>query len=290
MTSAGPEATRTGVTTRKAVVLARGLGTRMRRADTAVSLDAGQAAVADQGLKAMIPVGRPFLDYVLSGLADAGIGQVCLVIGPEHGAIRECYAGAARPARVSVAFAVQERPLGTADAVLAAEAFSAGESVLVLNSDNLYPVPALRSLASLHSPVSAVHPAGLLGFRQSSLTAGGNIPPERIRAFALIAVGADGMLERIVEKPDPEESRGFGADPLVSMNAWLLPSTIYEACRAIVPSRRGELELQDAVRYSMERLGDRYLVLESDGAVLDLSSRADIPAVTRRLAGVEARP
>ena len=55
----------------KAVILARGLGKRMRQADEHASLDPKQAAVADQGIKAMIPIGRPFLDYVLSALADA---------------------------------------------------------------------------------------------------------------------------------------------------------------------------------------------------------------------------
>jgi dTDP-glucose pyrophosphorylase len=261
----------------------------MRRADAAVKLAPAQDAVADQGVKAMIPVGRPFLDYVLSGLADAGCTAVCLVIGPEHGAIRDYYQGAARPTRLSLSFAEQERPLGTADAVLAAEQFAGGESVLVLNSDNLYPKSALKDLASLRPCVLATYtsalasqPAGLVGFRRSTL----GIPAERIRAFALISVTSDGFLDRIVEKPDEVQSRSFGADPLVSMNAWLLPPAIYGACRLVSPSPRGELELQDAVRYAVEQLGERFQVVESEEPVLDLSSRADIPAVAAALRGV----
>src|SRR5688500_14342532 len=105
----------TGVT--KAVVLARGLGTRMRRDDPAAALDPEQAAVADTGMKGMIPVGgpaggRPFLDYALSALADAGCREACLVIGPEHDAVRERYGGSADAGRISVRFAVQARPLG----------------------------------------------------------------------------------------------------------------------------------------------------------------------------------
>ncbi|HEV8118010.1 MAG TPA: nucleotidyltransferase family protein, partial [Thermoanaerobaculia bacterium] len=71
---------------RRAVVLARGLGTRMRRPDGTAALDPAQAAAAASGVKAMISfgAGRPFLDYVLSGLADARIDEACLVIGPEH--------------------------------------------------------------------------------------------------------------------------------------------------------------------------------------------------------------
>ena len=65
-----------------AVVLARGLGTRMRRDDPSVALDPTQAGLAAQGLKGMIPdaAGRPFLgltdgdleelDGVVSGLLD----------------------------------------------------------------------------------------------------------------------------------------------------------------------------------------------------------------------------
>ncbi len=77
----------------KAVILARGLGTRMRHEDPETTLAPEQAAIADAGLKAMIPVGRPFLDYVLSGLADAGFSDVCIVVAPrpqrDQGALRQ---------------------------------------------------------------------------------------------------------------------------------------------------------------------------------------------------------
>ena len=269
----------------KAVVLARGLGTRMRRADAAAPLDPAQRAAAERGQKAMMPLagGRPFLDYVLSGLADAGYVRVCLVIGPEHGAVRDYYAGPGRPERVALEFAVQREPRGTAEAVLAAERFAAGESFLAVNADNIYPRSALEGLRALPR-------AGLPGFRRSVLLARGNIPAGRILAFALIGVDAEGLLERIVEKPDPAAAAEFGDDPLVSMNAWLLPPTIFAAARAIAPSSRGELELVDADRYAILRLGERFPVIEVGEGVLDLSTRGDIPAVAERLQGVVVRP
>ncbi len=56
----------------RAVVLAGRRGTRLRRASPGARLDAAQAA-ADRGLKALVLIcGRPFLDYGLSRLADAG--------------------------------------------------------------------------------------------------------------------------------------------------------------------------------------------------------------------------
>lgn len=254
----------------------------MRRAEPAVTLDPDQDARAGLGHKTMIPVGRPFLDHVLSGLADAGYTRVCLVIGPEHGALRDYYLGSGRPKRLAVEFAIQERPLGTADAVLAAEPFSARESFLAVNADNLYPRPALEALRRLDGP-------GLAGFGRSGLLRGEHIPPDRILAFALIEVDAEDHLTRIVEKPDPETARSFGLNPLVSMNAWVLPPSIFASCRAIAPSPRGELELQDAVRHNIREAGERYRVIPFDEGVLDLSSRADIPVVTNLLKGREVR-
>ena len=58
--------------TTKLVVLAAGRGTRMQ-APAAAGLSSDQSAAADAGVKAMIPIGRPFLDYALSAYADAGI-------------------------------------------------------------------------------------------------------------------------------------------------------------------------------------------------------------------------
>ena len=43
-------------------------------------------------MKAFIPIGRPFLDYILSALADAGLTRLCIVIGPEHDVVRRYYA------------------------------------------------------------------------------------------------------------------------------------------------------------------------------------------------------
>ncbi len=90
----------------------------MKKQDRTAHLNAAQSAAADTGIKAMIPIKRPFLDYVLSGLADAGYKEVCLVIGPEHGAIREYYEVKSPPMRVRVSFAIQQEPkrIGGCDA------------------------------------------------------------------------------------------------------------------------------------------------------------------------------
>lgn len=261
---------------RKAVILARGLGTRMRRS-TEAAASTEQARVADTGVKALIPIGRPFLDYVISALADAGLTDVCLVIGPEHDALRAQYGDATRFTRVHVSFAIQDQPLGTADAVLAAEAFAGDDDFLVLNSDNYYPGAAYAALRDLDGP-------GLPGFSRRGLLAG-NVTAERLASFALLDVAADQYLIRIVEKPDADTLARFGEHALVSMNCWRFDARIFAACRLVRPSARGELELPGAVQLAIEA-GVRFRVVPVDLPVLDLSTRQDIDPVARGLRNV----
>lgn len=269
----------------KAVVLARGKGTRMQRAATGAVVGAAQAEAADRGIKGMIPFRRPFLDYVISALADAGCSDVCLVIGPEHDVIRDHYAQTPLE-RVRVSFAVQDEPRGTADAVLSARGFAGRDPFLVLNSDNYYPIQVLAALAALGEP-------GLPAFGRAALIAESNIDPERIRSYAMLTIDRDGYLSDIVEKPDPRTfdalDRAGGADVRVSMNCWRFDATIFDACAAIAPSPRGEIELPNAVRHAIHAMGRRFRTIPVDAGVLDLSRRDDIAEVERRLAHVDPR-
>ncbi len=254
----------------------------MRRPDDSATVAADQAQVADAGLKAMIPIGRPFLDYVLSALADAGLTNVCLVIGPEHGVVRDYYGRVAVPKRLRVEFAVQEQPRGTADAVLAAAAFAGDDDFLVLNSDNFYPVETYRRLAGLGGP-------GLVAFEREALVRDGNIPSDRVLQFAIVRIGADESLLDIIEKPDAAQLAAFGPEAYVSMNCWRFDRRIFDACRAVTPSPRGELELPEAVRLARDWMGIRFDVIRMAAGVLDLSSRGDIASVAAFLDAAKVR-
>ena len=262
-----------------AVILARGLGTRLRAASH-VALDASAAAVAATGVKALLPdaEGRPFLDHVLTDLADAGIHEVVLVIGPEHDSLRNYYSRLP-VTRLRITFAEQAQPLGTADAVLAASTEIAGRDFLVFNSDNRYPVAALAALRALSQP-------GTVGFRRSGLLRG-NLTPARIQAFAVISA-RDGYLTQIIEKPSAAVLATFGDDPLLSMNCWRGNARLLKACANVTRSPRGELELTDAVALTMHG-GGSFQVVESAEAVLDLSSRDDLSSVRSALAGHQVR-
>jgi glucose-1-phosphate thymidylyltransferase len=266
----------------KAVILARGRGTRMRQADGGVVLNRGQQAAADAGIKAMIPIERPFLDYVLSSLADAGFRQVCLVIGPEHDVMRDYYGRRVRPKRLEIQFAVQREARGTADAVVAAESFLAADPFLMLNGDNFYPRQVYEMMRNHTESAVAL-------FEREALIAGGNIPAERVAKYAVGEIDDQGFLRRIIEKPVLATLTALGTPLWVSMNVWRFTPSIFQACRSISPSVRGEYEIVSAVQYAIDVLEEPFRVEPIHAPVWDLSTRSDIATVSEKLRGMEVQ-
>jgi bifunctional UDP-N-acetylglucosamine pyrophosphorylase/glucosamine-1-phosphate N-acetyltransferase len=154
-----------------AVVLAGGLGTRMKSA-------------LPKHLHPLL--GRRMVDWVIRAAHDAGVGRVVVVASPDTAALFD-----------GVEVAVQLTPLGTGDAVRSARAALDGVQgdVVVLNGD----VPALtpelvRALVEAHRAAGAA--GTVLSFEPSDL-----------RAYGRIVRDARGGLARIVEAGDasPEE-------------------------------------------------------------------------------------
>ena len=112
---------------------------------------------------------RPFLDYVLSAAAEAGYRRVCLVIGPEQEAIRRYYGGEVAAGGSASPSPASRSRKGTADAVAAAESFAGGDPFVVINSDNYYPVEALRALREQPGCAVAL-------FERDAMLAGSNVP------------------------------------------------------------------------------------------------------------------
>jgi glucose-1-phosphate thymidylyltransferase len=73
------------------------------------------------------------------------------------------------------------------------------------------------------------------------------------------------------------------------MNCWRFDARIFDACRDVPRSARGEFELPEAVALATRR-GTRFKAIAARGPVLDLSRRADTFDVEERLAGVAPRP
>ena len=180
--------------------------------------DPDQARAAETGAKAMMPIAGPMRDAAGSFVRARSAGRSSTTSCPRSPTPatptsasssrpitrrwRATTRGAGTPRRLRLAFAVQDEPIGTANAVAAAEAWTGDDPFLVINGDNYYAVRTLASLVGRAGAATAL-------YRAETLVARSNIPADRIRAFAL-GVVEDGRLARIVEKPTPEQAAALG--------------------------------------------------------------------------------
>jgi bifunctional UDP-N-acetylglucosamine pyrophosphorylase/glucosamine-1-phosphate N-acetyltransferase len=194
-----------------AVVMAGGRGTRMRSATP----------------KHLHPIlGRRMVDWIVEAARPLGAEALLVVVSPETA---DAFEG--------LSVAVQEQPLGTGDAVRAAEAALAGsDEVLVLSGDTpLLTSELLAALLETHRVNDAA--ATVLSF-----------VPADIRSYGRIVRTADGDLESIVEAADatPEQLEiGEANSSIYVFRADLL----WPALHRLQPANaQGELYLTDAVR------------------------------------------
>jgi D-glycero-alpha-D-manno-heptose 1-phosphate guanylyltransferase len=119
-----------------AIILAGGLGTRLRQ------------AVPDLP-KPMAPLnGRPFLEYQMDYWADQGVRRFILSVGYKHELIEKHFGASYHGAEV--AYAVEAAPLGTGGGLLLAmSTIRAAGPWLVLNGDTFFDV-SLAELRKVH--------------------------------------------------------------------------------------------------------------------------------------------
>jgi D-glycero-alpha-D-manno-heptose 1-phosphate guanylyltransferase len=120
---------------KEAIILAGGLGTRLRD------------AVPDLP-KCMAPVaGRPFLYYVINYLRLQGIEKIIFSLGYKHEVI-EAYL-AEQFSRLHYECVIEKEALGTGGAIQLALKKATGKNIVVTNGDTLFKVN-IADLASLH--------------------------------------------------------------------------------------------------------------------------------------------
>ncbi|MDY5969601.1 MAG: nucleotidyltransferase family protein [Bacteroidales bacterium] len=111
---------------KEAIVLAGGLGTRLRN-------------VVHNVPKPLAPVNeRPFLAYLLDYLAKQGFEHVVLSTGYMHEKISACFGKSHHGIHLS--YAVENEPLGTGGGILNAMQYCNNDEMAVLNGDTLFRV------------------------------------------------------------------------------------------------------------------------------------------------------
>jgi glucose-1-phosphate thymidylyltransferase len=214
----------------KGVVLAGGLGTRLRPLTLVTN-------------KHLLPVyDQPMIHYPIRMLAEAGIDDVLVVTGGEHAGD---FARLLRDGRHlgvrRLEYAYQEGQGGIADALMLAESFAEEGRVCVALGDNIIE-GSLRGAASAFA-------------RQASgarLLLKETAEAHRFGVALLEGTAITGF----IEKP-PGANSGMAV-----VGIYFYDRDVFDICRGLAPSARGELEITD-VNTAYLRRGDlEYEVLD----------------------------
>jgi glucose-1-phosphate adenylyltransferase len=247
---------------------------------------------ADNKSKGMITLDgkRPFLDYLLFNIMDAGLKHVLIIISEKDKSIPEYYGQKETDnvfEKLLISYAIQkipahrEKPWGTADALyqgLIKVPHWKGEEFLVANSDNLYSSNSMKSL------IDCNYKQALLDYDRDGL----EFDASRVLRFAITKKNEKGFLTDIIEKPNQEQidaSVDKNGIIRVSMNCWkfyydqIFP--YIEACPEN-PIRK-EKEIPSAVLNMVKEHPDSIFTIPLKEHVPDLTSKEDLSSVVEYL-------
>jgi dTDP-glucose pyrophosphorylase len=210
--------------------------------------------------KAALPIdGRPVVATLLREIAAAGIEDVTVVTGHLAEQV-EALLGDGSSFALSVRFARQREPLGSADAVRCAVAAGASPPFLVSAADTVYRAGDLRRAADRW--LESGSPGGI-GVRE--------VPVEALTQRALVRV-EQGLVRTVIEKPPPgHPTPGKPQSALAGAPLWFLGADL-AAALPHVPGPPHELA------YAFQRSIDegRQILALPLGPTRDLTTAADV--------------
>lgn len=202
----------------RALVLSGGEGSRLR-------------PITHTNAKQLIPVANtPILFHVLAAIAEAGITEVGIVVGPTADEVKAAVDDGSAWG-LDVTYIHQPAPLGLAHAVMAAADFVRGEPFVMYLGDNVLMGGIRRFVEGFerHRPDAQIFLA--------------KVPePEQ---FGVAILDGDRVV-RLVEKP-----KEFLSD-LALVGVYLFDDSILEAAATLEPSWRGEYEITEAIQWLID--------------------------------------
>jgi glucose-1-phosphate thymidylyltransferase len=199
----------------KALVLAGGSGSRLR-------------PITHSYAKQLVPVAnKPVLFYGLEAIRDAGIRQVGVVVGDTEQEIRDAI-GDGSQFGLELTYLRQDAPRGLAHALLIAREYLGDDDFVMYLGDNFI-VSGIRD-----------HVDRFRRERPDAQILLTNVSDPR--AFGVAELDADGRVVGLEEKPEHPKS------DLALAGVYIFGPAIHHVVAGLSPSRRGELEITDAIQ------------------------------------------
>lgn len=238
----------------KGIVLAGGLGTRLRPLTTVVS-------------KQLLPVyDKPMIYYPIATLMDSGITEISIISSPTSILYFEELLGSGKRFGVDFTYIIQRAPKGIAESFILSEKFIGKDDVTLILGDNIF-----HGQSSLGKCLRRDGPGcSLFGYQVSD--------PSK---YGVAAFDKLGNLEHIKEKPND-----FISDIAIT-GLYSYDNTVVERAKSLTPSHRNELEITDLNNtYIEENLCSLYII---GGAWLDMGSADGLLQASNYVQTIEDR-
>lgn len=206
----------------KALLLAAGRGVRMGSMTEALP-------------KPMVPVsGRPILERIISGLAEAGVQEFVLIVGYRAETIESHFGDGSRFG-IRIDYRRQTALEGTARAVLLGRE-AVGDSTFFLSWGDILVDP--RNYLSMRTAFETGEADAILAVNRMD-------DPYR---GSSVVFGEDGVVRRIIEKPP----KGTAPSLFNGSGIFCFQPELFEFAERVPLSARGEYELPEAFQAMIE--------------------------------------
>jgi glucose-1-phosphate thymidylyltransferase len=207
----------TGAARLKGILLAGGTGTRLYPVTRAVS-------------KQLVPVyDKPMVYYPLSTLMLAGIRQILIISTAEDQPSFERLLGTGSQLGLELAYAVQPKPEGIAQAFLIGRDFIGKQRVALALGDNIFYGQGFAG--ELQRATRRTRGATIFGYRVRD--------PQR---YGVVTFDEKGRALDLIEKPAKPPS------PYAVPGLYFYDNRVIAIAESLAPSPRGELEITDCNR------------------------------------------
>ena len=207
---------------RKGIILAGGSATRLYPITTAIS-------------KQLLPVyDKPMIYYPLSALMMAGIREVLIISTPIHIDRFKDLLGDGSKFGMKFEYAIQEKPVGLADAFILGREFIGEDNVALILGDNMIYGSRIERVLKA---ANRVDEGGVIfGYQVSDPT-----------SYGVVEIDANGNAISIEEKPKVPKS------DLAVPGIYFYDNDVVKIAKSIKPSERGELEITDVNKEYMKQ-------------------------------------
>ena len=243
---------------RRGIILAGGTGSRLYPATRSLS-------------KQLLPVfDKPMIYYPLCTLMMAGVRDILVITTPSDEPLFRHLLGDGGQWGIRLAYAVQERPNGLAEALLIGEIFLAGEPCVLILGDNIFFGDGLDLLLAR------------AGSRESGSTVFA-YPVTNPERYGVVTFDAAGKAVSVDEKPKAPQSR------YAVTGLYFYDGGAPEIAKRLRPSKRGELEITDVNRAYLERGALTVEVMSRGMTWLDMGTHESLLEAANFIEAVEKR-